>query len=374
MNNIFENNIKQAAAKPAAWLAAILAAMSMAACGNKTTGQPAQIPMLTDSMRQVVTIQTVESRPYADELVLNGEVECDPNNVAHVFPMFGGTVVKMGATVGDYVRRGQVLAVVRSGEVADYAKQKNDADLQILTAKRNRQAMHDMYKGGMASDRDVMQADKEVKNANAERLRLNEIYAINHITSNSTYVITAPISGFITSANINPDMQIRPDQDDELFTIAGLDNVWIIANVYENDIPKVHSGADAHVTTLAYGDGRVFHGKVDKVYPVLNEDSKTENVKINMANPGYQLKPGMFANVFVSVPAGNALYPAVPPEAVIFDDDKDYVVVVDSKNVLSYHEVKVLKEGATLDYIAQGIEPGDRIIVHNALLVYNSLK
>ncbi len=346
----------------------------MSCGGNKAHEGEVAVPRLTDSLRKVVTVMTVRNEPYSDELVLNGQVECDPNKVAHIFPMFGGTVIRMNATVGDYVRKGQVLAVVRSGEVADYSKQTSDAELQILSARRDKQAMHDMYNGGMASDRDLLQADKALKNAQAERRRLNEIYKINHITSNSTYVITSPVSGFVTAANINPDMQIRPDQDEELFTIAGLDDVWVVANVYENDIEKVRTGAQARITTLAYGDGTVFHGKIDKVYPVLDQDSKTENVKVNMSNPGYLLKPGMFANVYVSVPTSGDYYPSVPPEAVVFDDDKNYVVTVDADNVLSYKEVKVIKEGSLQDFIGSGLKPGDRIIVHNALLVYNSLK
>lgn len=356
-------------------LVAVMTALLMLSCSkNNGSNNNVQITYLTDSLRKVVTVETVRDHAFADELVLNGHVDCDPNNVAHVFPMFGGTVISMSATVGDYVRKGQVLAVVRSGEVADYAKQMNDADLQILTAKREKSAVRDMYQGGMASDRDLLQADKTLKNAQAERQRLREIYDINHITGHSTYVIKAPISGFITEANINPDMQIRPDQDEQLFTIAGLDNVWIIADIYENDISKVKTGASATVSTLAYGDDKLFYGVVDKVYPVLDAESKTEQLKINMSNRGYLLKPGMFATVNVSVPAGRGMYPAVPAEAVVFDDDKDYVVVVDSNNVLSYREVKLLKETSTLDYVASGLQVGDRIIVHNALLVYNSLK
>lgn len=356
-------------------MALSLSALLLAAgCKGKPEAKSVAIPYLTDSLRQVVTVETVMERPFSDELVLNGRVDCDPNKVAHVFPMFGGTVISMSATVGDYVRKGQVLAVVRSGEVADYAKQMNDAKLQIITARREKSAMNDMHQGGMASDRDLLQATQALKNAQADRQRLAEIFAINHITGNSTYEIKAPVSGFITEANINPDMQIRPDQQDELFTIAGLDNVWVIANVYESDIAKVKSGAAASITTLAYGDDRSFQGRIDRVYPVLDNESKTEQVKINLPNKGYLLKPGMFANVYVSVPTGRTTCAAVPPEAVIFDDNKDYVVVVDRNNVLSYKEVKLLKEGHEYDYIASGLSAGERIIVHNALLVYNSLK
>ena len=359
----------------------IMAVTALAICFvlsscSKTTKSEGEVQVfyLTDSLRRVVSTETVQNCPFEDELLLNGRVDCDPNKVAHVFPMFGGTIIKMNATVGDYVHRGQVLAVVRSTEVADYAKQMNDAEMQMSTARRDNSAINDMYHGGMASKRDVLQAHKTLKNAESEHRRLSEIYRINHITSSSTFVVTAPISGFVTEAHINPDMQIRPDQDEELYTIAGLDDVWVIANVYESDIQKVKMGAEARISTLAYGDEHPYEGRVSKIYPMLDENSKTELVKVPLRNTGYLLKPGMYAHVALSIPASGGAYPAVPPEAVIFDDNKHYVVTIDSHNVLSYREVKLLKETATRDYIERGLQAGERIVVHNALLVYNSLK
>ena len=349
------------------------AVLSSCSKATKSAGE-VQVFLLTDSLRKVVSTETVTNCPFEDELLLNGRVDCDPNKVAHVFPMFGGTIVKMNATVGDYVRRGQVLAVVRSTEVADYAKQMNDAEMQIATAKRDNSALNDMYKGGMASQRDMLQARKALKNAESEHRRLSEIYRINHITGSSTFVVTAPISGFVTEANINPDMQIRPDQDEELYTIAGLDDVWVIANVYESDIRKVKVGAEARISTLAYGENHLYRGRVSKIYPMLDNDSRTELVKIPLRNDGYLLKPGMYAHVALSVPAAGGAYPAVPSEAVIFDDNKHFVVTVDRHNVLSYKEVTLLKETTTRDYIKMGLQAGERIVVHNALLVYNSLK
>lgn len=353
-----------------------LCVLMLCACdSNDRQANEVQIPLLTDSLRNVVTVEEVKEAPYADDLILNGQIQPDPNKIAHVFPMFGGEVIQMNATVGDYVRRGEVLAVVRSGEVADYHKQMNDADLQILAAQRDSAAMHDMYNGGMASSRDMLQADKSLKNAKSERQRLREIYSINHITGKSTYAITAPISGFVLASNASPNMQIRPDQDEELFTIADLDNVWVMADVYEKDISKVHQGSTVQVETLSYGSNYVITAKIDKVYPILDAESKTESVRINVNNPDYKLKPEMFTNVYVDVAPTGEYYPAVPTEAVIFDDNHDYVVTVDANNVLSLRRVKVVKESQRgISYIGAGLKAGERIIVHNALIIYNSLK
>ena len=97
-----------------------------------------------------------------------------------------------------------------------------------------------MFNSGMASERDVLQAEQEAVNARAEQKRIDEVYAIYHITGNSTYEIQSPVSGFVIGKNVSRNMQIRSDQTEELFTISGLDNVWVMADVYESDISVEH--------------------------------------------------------------------------------------------------------------------------------------
>ena len=122
-----------------------------------------------------------------------------------------------------------------------------------------------MFRSGMASERDKLQAGQEVANAKAELKRIDEVYAIYHITGNSTYEIKSPVSGFVIEKNVSRNMQIRSDQTEAMFTISGLDNVWVMADVYESDISKVYEGAPVRITTLAYREKK-FTGTVDKVY------------------------------------------------------------------------------------------------------------
>ena len=133
---------------------------------------------LTDSLKRVVSVDTVHCRPVADELTLTGRVAFNPEKVAQVYPIFGGTVVEVRAEIGDYMRRGDVLAVIRSGEVAEYEKQRKESQHRLALARRNLHSVQDMAASGMVSEKDVMQARKEVGEAEAEAERLAEVFSI----------------------------------------------------------------------------------------------------------------------------------------------------------------------------------------------------
>ena len=224
---------------------------------------------LTDSLKRVVSVDTVRYRPVADELTLTGRVAFNPEKVAQVYPIFGGTVVEVRAEIGDYVRRGDVLAVIRSGEVAEYEKQRKEAQHRLALAHRNLHSVQDMAASGMASEKDVMQARKEVGEAEAEAERLAEVFSIYHVSGGANYQVKAPLSGFVVEKHVNPEEQLRSDDGEEMFTISGLENVWVMADVYESDISKVGEGDSVRITTLAYPED-VIAGKIDKVYNMLD--------------------------------------------------------------------------------------------------------
>ena len=136
-------------------------------------------------MLRIVSVDTVHVQEVIDELTLNGRVTFNENQVAHVYPMFGGTVTELKAEIGDFVRKGDVLAVIRSGEVADYEKQLKEAEQQLLLARRNMDATQDMYASGMASDKDVLQAKQELTSAEAEERRIKDVFSIYNFSGNA---------------------------------------------------------------------------------------------------------------------------------------------------------------------------------------------
>lgn len=355
-------------------LPACLCAALLSACGGQTEApqETTRELFLTDSLQNVVSVDTVHIHEVADELTLNGRVTFNQEQVARVFPIFGGTVTEVSAEIGDHVRKGDILAVIRSGEVADYEKQKKEAEQQLIIARRNLQSVQDMFTSGMASERDVLQARQELGNAEAEEKRITEIFSIYHLAGKSLYIVKAPVSGFIVEKNINKEMQIRSDQNDEMFVISGLENVWVMADVYESDISKVHENAPVRITTLAY-PGKEFTGKIDKVYNMLNDESKTMNVRVKLTNENYLLKPGMFTNVSVISRSSDKQLPRIDSHALVFENGKNFVVTVDADGKLAVKEVEVYRQLSKECYLSSGVQEGDRILNKNVLLVYNAL-
>ena len=355
-------------------LPACLCAALLSSCGGQTEApqETTRELFLTDSLQNVVSVDTVHIHEVADELTLNGRVTFNQEQVARVFPIFGGTVTEVSAEIGDHVRKGDILAVIRSGEVADYEKQKKEAEQQLIIARRNLQSVQDMFASGMASERDVLQARQELSNAEAEEKRITEIFSIYHLAGKSLYIVKAPVSGFIIEKNINKEMQIRSDQNDEMFVISGLENVWVMADVYESNISKVHENAPVRITTLAY-PGKEFTGKIDKVYNMLNDESKTMNVRVKLTNENYLLKPGMFTNVSVISRSSDKQLPRIDSHALVFENGKNFVVTVDADGKLAVKEVEVYRQLSKECYLSSGVQEGDRILNKNVLLVYNAL-
>lgn len=355
-------------------LPACLCAALLSACSGQTEApqETTRELFLTDSLQNVVSVDTVHIHEVTDELTLNGRVTFNQEQVARVFPIFGGTVTEVSAEIGDHVRKGDILAVIRSGEVADYEKQKKEAEQQLIIARRNLQSVQDMFASGMASERDVLQARQELSNAEAEEKRITEIFSIYHLAGKSLYIVKAPVSGFIVEKNINKEMQIRSDQNDEMFVISGLENVWVMADVYESNISKVHENAPVRITTLAY-PGKEFTGKIDKVYNMLNDESKTMNVRVKLTNENYLLKPGMFTNVSVISRSSDKQLPRIDSHALVFENGKNFVVTVDAAGKLAVKEVEVYRQLSKECYLSSGVQEGDRILNKNVLLVYNAL-
>jgi len=205
-----------------------------------------------------------------------------------------------------------------------------------------------------------------------EERRLKEVYSIYNLSDESRYEIKSPITGFVAEKHVNKDMQIRSDQGEELFTVSGLDNVWIMGDVYESDIRKVKEGAPVRITALAY-PGREFVGSIDKVYHILDEESKTMSVRIKLRNEDYLLKPGMFTNIYVQCESTDDTMPCIDLHALIFENGKNYVVTASEDGRLQVKEVEVYKQLRNRCYIHSGLQEGDRILNRNTLLVYNAL-
>lgn len=338
---------------------------------KKVVSETSKVFLLTDTMFKTTTTAFASIIPLKNQLNFYGKITADNNKLIEVFPIVGGNVVRVNVELGDYVNKGQILAIIRSTEVADFEKQLFDAKNDLLVAKNNLKVIQELYQGKLNAERDVIEAKSQVEKAASQLNRMEETYKVYNIKAGSIYEVKAPISGFIIEKHINSDMLLRSDKTDNIFDIAQINEVWAIANVNESDINQVKLGENASVTTLSDPD-KIHFGKVDKIFNIIDPQTKAMRVRIILKNPNYLLKPEMRATIKLSYTEDKSMI-AIPSNAVIFDKSKNYVMVYHDKNNIETRLVDVFRQVDNLSYISSGLKEKEKVINHNQLLIYDAI-
>jgi membrane fusion protein, heavy metal efflux system len=345
--------------------------LTVFACGGKKeTGETEKKLCLSDTLVKMIETDRVNIEAVYEQIKLSGLVEVDESKMIKVYPLVGGQVNKVSVELGDYVKKGDVLAVLKSAEAAEIEKDIIGDSSHMEIAYKNMHVAEDMYKSGLMAEKDLFIAKNEYKRAKAEYERSIELYDIYSLGQNSKYIIRAPMSGFVVAKDVNTGSQLRSDNQSSIFTISNLSNVWVMANVYESDIHKIKTGYPVKIQTIAYPD-KIFEGKIDKIQNVIDPASKVLKVRIVLENPQLLLKPGMFTTVLVRYTSDKAML-TIPASCIIFDHNKNYVMVYKDACKIQTKEVDVMSVLDNRAYISEGISEGDNVITKYQLLVYET--
>lgn len=336
---------------------------------NENVRQPYVIP---DSLMKTLVIDTVKTSTFSYSVKFNGMVDFNTDKVVNVFPLITGNMQAIKVMPGDYVKTGEVLGVVKSAEVATYNAALISAIANERITKKQLDQQQDLFKSGLASQVDIVGAEANYQQAIGVRIAASKILSINGNNKNGEYLIKSPIDGFIVQKNATNGMAIRTDNNAAMFIISDLKNVWVQANVYEENIGKVHEGDPVDVTTISYPD-QVFKGKINKLMNVLDPVSKVMKMRIILENPGYILKPQMFATVIVNNTDPNTKATAIASSALIFDNSQYYVIVLNGKKNVQIRSVEIININGNTAFIKSGVKPGDRLVASDSLLIYGSL-
>lgn len=349
-----------------------LFALTLTSCKKAVENQETKATfVLSDNMLKTTTTAPATTEPVKNELNFYGKITADSNKSIDVYPLVGGNVVKVNVELGDYVKKGQVLAIIKSTDIADFEKQMVDAKNDLLVAKNNLKVSQELFQGKLNAERDVLEAKSQVGKAMSQLNRIQETFKIYNIKGGSLYPVTAPISGFIIQKNINQDMLLRSDRSENIFDIAEISEVWAMANVNESDIDKVKLGENADVTTLSYPD-KVFKGKVDKIFNVIDPNTKAMNARIKLQNKDFLLKPDMNANIKLSFSEKESMI-TVPSTALIFDKSKSFVMIFKDRNNIETRQVEVFRQVGETAYISSGLKENEKVITNNQLFIYDAL-
>jgi cobalt-zinc-cadmium efflux system membrane fusion protein len=298
------------------------------------------------------------------DLSLAGKIAYGEDRYSKISSPLQGRVVEVRAHLGDRVKAGAVLLVVDSPDIAQAYSEyvKEDSDLQYAT--RSYELAKDLYSNKALPLKDLKQAENELVKARAEFRRAKERLLSLRVPAEeinkpldkqqitSRFEMKSPLTGVVVERMVTPGQSVGGDANQVLFTVADLDMLQVVADVYERDLALVKEGQFAKVKVEAYPDAA----------------SRTIKLRAWVNNQDHRLKPEMFARLHIEVGDATRIL-VVPKESVLEADGKQFVFVVGEANHYIKQEVKVSNFSAEQMRVLEGLTPGQRIVTKGAVLI-----
>ncbi len=353
-----------------------------ASCSNDPKPAPTKAEVTIDPSLytadhpELFKLVKVESRDLPTVLTANGTITPDVNRTIHVTSQGSGRVVDLKVRLGDSVNKGQELLSIYSADLAgafsDYQKAVADERL----AKKSLDRAQLLYSHGALAEKDLQAAEDAEEKAKADVQNTEQHVRIlggDPAHPSSLIELRAPVAGTIVEQNVSGFEGIKSlDNSPNLFTIADLSQVWVVCDVFENDLSQIQLGDSAEIRLNAYPD-KVFHGKVADISRVLDPNLRSAKVRIVLPNPDGSLRPNMYAvATFRSRKMQSRL--VVPGTAIMRLQDKDWVFRKEAQN--QFRKSEVHTQGVTEDGLQQlqdgPLKAGDELVA-NALAFSTSV-
>jgi cobalt-zinc-cadmium efflux system membrane fusion protein len=371
--------------------ALVLSALGVGCHKSQATGEPAgpQPPPgeVWLSQQQVVDAK-IEVKPVTDQdvddtILTSGRVALDDLRSAHIFSPVTGRVVRIAAQLGQRVKKGEALATIESPDIGSAVSDVHKAEADLIAAQHDYQRKKDLFEQKAGSAADLEAAEDGYRKAKAEIERARQKQALLRVGNadavTQTYTLTSPIDGEVLLRNINPGIEVQGQYSggatQELFTVGEIDKVWVIADLYEMDIARVHVGTPANVSVVTYKD-KVFKGQVDWVSGMLDPATRTAKVRCTFDNPDRLLRPEMYATAEISVDQSRAL--AIPRNALLRLGEYKvvFIEVGEEPGRVRFQRMPVdVDEGESSQWleVKHGLTPGQRVVVNGAILLSQKL-
>jgi cobalt-zinc-cadmium efflux system membrane fusion protein len=342
-----------------------------------TTGAPPEVKIVPDVDVTLFAVEhpeqfplaTAEEHPATSELVVTGTVTPDVSRNVPVVSLASGRVITIKTRLGDTVQKGQLLMTIRSDDLSGGYSAYRMAVADETLSRAQYERAKDLYEHGAIALNDLQVAqDAEDKarvavETGAEHLKLlgNDPERVNY-----TVDILSPASGVVTDQQVTTGSLVQAYNTPYPFTISDLSSIWIVCDVYENDLATVHMEDTAEITLNAYPD-RKFRGQVSNIGPVLDPNIRTAKVRIEVPNPG-MMRLGMFVTATFRGQT-RQMHTVVPASAILHIHDRDFVYIPapDSK----FRRIEVIGGDELpnqMQEVKSGIKPGQQV-VSNALVL-----
>ncbi len=339
--------------------------------------QPAQdIPQveISGEQQRLIGVKTVivARRPLQKVIRTVGKIESDERKLATVNTKIEGWIEKLYVEVtGSYVKKGAALAEIYSPELIATQQEFLSALKWVKQAEENKQTKDKSIANDSSAIGSMLSQDaKATLEAARQRLLLWDISTEQIKTIEETgkavrtLTLFSPVNGFITQKMAVAGMKVMPGE--KLFDVADLSSLWVIADIYEHELPLIKVGDHAMIS-IAYLAGKELSSQIDYIYPIISADTRTAKVRLKLANTNNQLKPQMFTNVEIKINMGRKL---MIPEAAVIDTGKGMVAYVDLGN--GFFEPRQIKHGLRTDgsiEILGGLKEGEKVVSSANFLV-----
>ena len=333
----------------------------------------------SQELQPQIVVEAVQLMPITGDLSLPGKVQYSEDRYAKISSPVVGRVVEVRAKLGDKVAAGQVLLSIESADIgaaySDFVKA--ESDLQLT--KRNYELAKDLYETKALSKKDLVQAENDYLKAQAEfrrargRLLALRVPAAELDKPRTERLITSrfdlksPLTGTVVERNVTVGLMVGADPTQMLYTIADLNVLQVVAEVYERDLSRVSKGTPVTVTVEAYPD-ETFSGTIVYVGDVVDPTTRTIKVRCNVTNHDLKLKPEMFARVRLKTGSSTPVL-ALPKQAVIEVGGQAFVFVQAADGRYVRRPVVTGTMSGDSIEIREGLQAGERVVVKGALLL-----
>jgi membrane fusion protein, heavy metal efflux system len=330
-----------------------------------------------------IETQVLANHDVDDTILTSGTISLDDLRTGHVFSPVTGRVVSILGGLGQRVKKGDPLAVIESPDIGNAVSDVHKAQADMIAAEHDVKRKKALYEAKAGPLADLEAANDTYRRAKAElerAARKEELLRVgNADTVTQRYTLPAPVDGEILVRNINPGVEVQGQYSGgatvELFTIGELDKVWVLGDLYEMDMSRIHKGAPATVTVVAYPN-KVFKGSVDWVSGSLDPNTRTAKVRCTFDNPDKLLRPMMYATVQISVEQETAM--AIPRNAVLRLGDKTavFVQIAEGDGLVKFRRVDVdVDEGESSPWLVvrKGLTAGSKLVVNGTILLSQGL-
>jgi membrane fusion protein, heavy metal efflux system len=320
-----------------------------------------------------------KAEAISETLAVTATISHNQDRLFHVTPRITGRVVDVRVSLGSEVKAGGTLAVLDSTELgqtkSEYIKAQTLLDLAKATYEREKS----LFDQKIAAKKDVLAAEAEYRKMEAEvrslheRLRLYGLsdQAINNLNNTpSQYALTSPGSGVVIEREMSKGEVVQAGK--KVLTVSDLSTVWVLLNIYERDLAKVQKDTSVKIRTESYPD-EVFTGKVTYLGDIVDPQSRTVPLRVEIPNPRMRLKPGMFATAEVITGMSPRDAIMIPLSALQKIEGKLSVFVQEKDGAFAKRELEVGRQFGNSVEVKSGLKDGDRVVVAGAFTLKSEL-